>query len=234
MTLPTTTFIHWTKTYRLINSCYPPCNVYEDILAHSEDWELAIELEMMTNPRVRDELGEITLIPKHHRITGTDSWWVTSAFTHINPNGSRFTDGTYGAYYAANNFLTALKEKAHGSIAEFMKATDEPIIDITCRTLVGTIENTLHDIRDTAQWQSCYAPDDYSQSQKLATTLREQESNGIVYKSVRHKKGECFAAFWPDVVTIPIQERHVTLHWNGEHVTAYFEMKEDTKRWAVL
>lgn len=228
--LPPLAHIKWNKTYRLINSCYPPCDIWEDIINNSDDWQLAFEIETMSNPRVRQEVGDISLIPPKRMISGPNSWWVVSAFTHVNPHGSRFTDGTYGAYYAAHSFHTALKEKAYGFTRQFMEATNEPIIDITCRTLVGKINKDLHDIRDKEVWKECYHDKDYSCSQRLARELRKKDSNGIVYKSVRDEKGECFAAFWPDVVTIPLQERHVVLHWDGEKVSSYFEIKDDNKK----
>ncbi len=221
--------VKWEKTYRLINSCYPPCNIWEDIISNNEDWISAIEISEMTNSRVRQEIGDISLISKERMITGINSWWVISAFTHVNPNGSRFNDANFGAYYATNDFITAVKEKAYGYTKEFMEATKEPIIDITCRTLLGKIDNNLHDIRQIDSWKECYLENDYTYSQELAKKLREEGSYGIVYKSIRDKDGECFAAFWPDVIDIPIQERHVVFHWNGEKVESYFEIREGFK-----
>jgi hypothetical protein len=226
---PPISHVKWNKTYRLINSCYPVCDVWEDIISNSNDWQLAYELEAISNPRVRQEIGDVTLIPPKRMVTGSNSWWVTSAFTHIMPQGSRFTDGTYGAYYAAHDFQTALREKAYGFTKQFMKATNEPIQDIDCRTLLGKIDSNLHDIRDRNDWQKCYHDEDYVSSQLLARKLRENNSNGIVYRSVRNEGGECFAAFWPDVITIPSQERHVVLHWDGEKITSYFEIKGESQ-----
>ncbi|MDF2974655.1 MAG: uncharacterized protein K0R61_5105 [Microvirga sp.] len=34
-------------------------------------------------------------------------------FTHLNPKGSRFSDGSYGVYYAADRLSTAIAETAH-------------------------------------------------------------------------------------------------------------------------
>jgi hypothetical protein len=220
--LPDISKVRWNKTYRLINSCYPPCDIWEDVISKAKDWKLAYEIEAMTNPRIRQEIGEISLIPDNRIIKGVNSWWVIAAFTHINPIGTRFTEGTFGAYYAANNFETALSEKSYHT-KKFMEATEEEIANITCRTLLGKINAELHDIRDFEKWKGCYNPDDYSKSQHLAGKLRDIESNGIVYKSVRNPVGECFAAFWPDVVSIPIQERHVVLHWNGEKISWYYD-----------
>jgi hypothetical protein len=53
--------------------------------------------------------------------------------------------------------------------------------------------------------------------------LREAGSNGLVYPSVRHEGGACAAVFWPDVVGIPMQERHLQYEWDGKRFTRYFD-----------
>ena len=45
-------------------------------------------------------------------------------------------------------------------------------------------------------------------------------------------EGHAFGAFWPDVVTIPIQARHLQYHWNGERASRWFEYGAD--RWHDL
>ncbi len=37
---------------------------------------------------------------------------VMAPFTHLNPKGSRFSDGSYGVYYAAKRLSTAIAETA--------------------------------------------------------------------------------------------------------------------------
>lgn len=234
MKMPGLSRVNWDKTYRLVNSCYPPCNVWEDIISNPEDWEMAYKIECLTNPRVRNEIGQIHLIPKERMIMQTNSWWVTSAFTHINPEGGRFNTVHFGVYYAANQFMTALKEKAFGLTRQFLSDSAEPAIETTCRVFLGKIDANLHDVRDQKEWLDCYYDADYTQSQKLAVALRDQDSDGIVYKSVRDPKGDCFGAFWPDVVSIPTQERHVVLHWDGEKVNSYYEIRDQGEKWLSL
>jgi pyruvate/2-oxoglutarate dehydrogenase complex dihydrolipoamide dehydrogenase (E3) component len=65
-----------------------------------------------------------------------------------------------------------------------------------------------------------------------AQALREAGSNGIVYPSVRHKGGQCLAAFYPDVASIPVQTKHVALKWNGERISKWFDY--ETEEWSVL
>ena len=43
-------------------------------------------------------------------------------------------------------------------------------------------------------------------------------ADGIVYPSVRNAGGQCFAAFYPDVMSAPVQGRHLSYHWDGARI----------------
>ena len=49
----------------------------------------------------------------------------------------------------------------------------------------------------------------YTASQHLGRTLRESESNGVAYDSVRRIGGECAAVFRPPLLSNARQERHL-------------------------
>lgn len=75
-------------------------------------------------------------------------------------------------------------------------------------------------------------PNSYAASQPFGQRRRETGSNGICYPSVRHPGGRCIAAFWPNVVGIPIQERHLQYDWDGKRVTRYFDYGQEV--WTSL
>ena len=150
-------------------------------------WDALIELEEITNPRVRDQVGQIRLVPPERRVSGVNASWVMAAFTHVNPKGSRFSDGTYGVYYAANNLETAIAETIH-HFAAFARDADDPARREDMRVLVGSISSMFHDVGLLRPEEHCTAvldPNDYHAGQALARSLREQHSNGVVYPSVR-------------------------------------------------
>lgn len=84
--------------YRIIPSVYPPINFFEDLVDPSE-MEILWEIEHLTNERLRQEAGDIFLVPTEDRISGPDASIVMAAFTHTG-KASRFTDGSFGIYYA--------------------------------------------------------------------------------------------------------------------------------------
>ena len=140
-------------------------------------------------------------------------------FVHVSPDRpGRFHDGTFGAYYTARQFETAVAETAWHK-GRFYRATAEaPGWFSQLRELVGAVTARLHDLRGQAAFAPCLAPEEYSQSQRLARNLRAAGSDGLVYPSVRDAGGECVAAFWPDVVALPVQGRHLAYHFDGQRI----------------
>jgi len=66
-------------------------------------------------------------------------------FTHVNVLGSRFSDGSYGVYYAARQLETAIRETAY-HFARFASHADDPPRRETMRVLVGSIEHSFDDV----------------------------------------------------------------------------------------
>jgi len=222
----------WQSAFRLIPSRFPPIDLFERVAA-SEDWEALIDLESMTNPRIREETGAISLVPEARRVAGPGASIVMAPFTHASTDRpTRFSDGTYGVYYAAQKFETALREVAF-HMGRFHAATADKPLRSDYRAYQGTVDNTLSDL--TAKpYPNLLSPDiaTYPAAQRFAKMLRESGRNGIVYPSQRHAGGRCLAAFWPDVISIPVQSKHVALRWDGSRMSGWFDYK--TERWNDL
>jgi len=87
--------------YRLIPSKFPPIALFDDV-ADAEDFEDLFAVQAMTNPRLKEQVGNLDAIPGDDRVYGIPgAGYVMAAFTHINPDGSRFSNGDFGIYYAA-------------------------------------------------------------------------------------------------------------------------------------
>ena len=219
--------VQWKATYRLVPSRFPPIELFERI-APREDFDLLYKLEEMTNPRIRDETGNIQLVPPQRRVTGPGASIVMAPFTHCSTSRpSRFTDGSFGIYYAGRSFNTALLEVTF-HMGRFHAATNDPPLTDTYRSYKGAINREMNDIRGDGH-AHLLSPDvaDYARPQAFAKVLRNAGSNGIVYPSVRHAGGQCIAAFWPNVVAIPMQDRHVQMKWDGKVVSGWFEFRAD-------
>ncbi|WP_413772253.1 RES family NAD+ phosphorylase [Marinobacter sp. LV10R510-11A] len=107
----------------------------------------------MTNDRLLDEAGDLQLVASGDRLVGPGSSPVMAAFTHRGFR-SRFTNGDFGVYYAADSLETAIAETIYYK-ERGMKAANE--------------------------------------------------SNRLLYNSVRRPGYECLAAFRPIALCAPAQ-----------------------------
>ncbi len=215
------TRVRFRSTYRIVSSRFPPVGVF-DTIADPADIEALHELEAMTNPRMRDALGAIGLVPPERRIAGPGTTPIMAAFTHLNPEGSRFTPGWYGVYYCAREQQTAVAETVFHR-ERFLRSTDEPACVLDMRCYVGEIDSRLHDIR--GGYPALHDPDSYVASQRFAVELRADGGNGIVYDSVRAPGGTCVAAFHPDVLKPVHQGPHLQYHWDGSRIAHVTEAR---------
>jgi RES domain len=218
--------IDWPESHRNIRTIYPPVWLFEDI-ADPADWELIASAEAKMNPRVRDEMGDLALVPASRRLSGPSASLAMAAFTHASRDRpSRFSDGGYGVWYCGDRFEVALMETAH-HFERFMRRTNEPPGDAQYRELTARISGSLHDVRGEG-FEGCLAPDDWREAQSLAVSLRGSGSDGVVYRSVRWPEGQAAALFWPDCITLPIrQARTLHYHWDGNRMTRYFVIGGD-------
>ncbi len=208
------------RIFRLVPSRFPPVGPW-DRIASPDDFEALAEIESLTNARIRDELGALATIPRERRVSGAGTTPIMAAFTHLNPEGSRFSDGSYGVFYAALELETAIRETVFHR-ERFLARTREPAQQVQMRCYVSSLRRPLHDIR--GGHPKLHAADSYSASQAFARDLRAQNSNGIAYDSVRRAGGQCIAAFWPDVVAPCSQGKHYAYCWDGNAIGSVLEL----------
>ncbi|HEX9106300.1 MAG TPA: RES family NAD+ phosphorylase [Longimicrobiales bacterium] len=216
--------LRWEPCFRIVPSRFPPIDLFERV-APPQDWEALIELESMTNDRLRDEVGQIQLVPPAERVSGPGAGYVMAAFTHIAPGGGRFNDPTFGAYYTSRTLETAVWETRYHR-ARFLRATAEPPLELDMRVLEARLAGEYHDLRGLQeQWPAVYDPADYSAGQALARRLRAAGSDGVAYDSVRQSGGECAAVFRPRLLTRCRESRTLTYIWDGEKISGVYEKK---------
>lgn len=216
--------IAWTPCWRIIPDRFPPIALFERV-TDPDDLEAILELESLTSSGLRDEVGDIRLVPPEDRISGPGTSVIMAAFTHLNPEGSRFTDGTYGVFYAADDLATALAETRHHR-ERFMRATAQARMELGMRVYLVDLDGDLHDLRGQKTARPLvYHDDDYAAGQHLARTLRNEGSNGIAYDSVRRAGGECVAVFRPRLLSNARQERHLCYVWDGRQIATVYEKR---------
>jgi hypothetical protein len=220
-----TSAVRWLPCYRIIPSRFPPINLFERV-TDPADLETVLDIESMTNDRLRDEVGALNLVPPEDRISGPGTSPIMAAFTHLPPYGSRFTDGSFGVFYAGRTLDTSIAETKHHREA-FLRATSEPRIELDMRVYAVDLDTMLHDIRGMKDTMAeVYDPSSYAASQALAIEIRTSGSSGLAYDSVRNPDGECVAIFKPRVLSNCRQERHLTYVWDGSSISTVYEKRD--------
>ncbi|MCB1690153.1 MAG: RES family NAD+ phosphorylase [Halioglobus sp.] len=198
--------------YRVILARYPQIHLFERV-SSPQDWEVLYAVESLTNPRLRDEVGDIRMVPPEDRVYGDGASWIMAAFTHppVDARGGRF-NRDFGLYYCTADEAVAIAESSFHR-ARFLResridhATQEMRV---IRAQLGP--TTLHDVRHLVG-DAIYDPDEYAVGQRLGYALRNAKSFGVHYQSVR-AEGECYGVMRPRVLSDAIHWRYLRYHYD--------------------
>jgi len=220
--VPPTRRVQWDPCVRVVPSRFPPIALFERV-ADPADYDSVYAIEALTNTRLRDEVGELSLVAREDRVSGPGASWVMAPFTHISGPGGRFSTAAFGAYYCARTLETAVAETRHHR-ERFLRATREGSMELSMRVIHATLDAELHDLRgESSNYPELMSLTDYGASQALAVRLRAAGAWGIAWDSVRHDGGECAAVLRPPALTSPRQAQHLTYVWDGTRITHVYQ-----------
>jgi RES domain-containing protein len=177
----------------------------------------AARLDAATNERIHGELNGLSGISPFELVYGIpNAHIIRAAFLHPGPFGSRFNDTTRGAWYAAKKVETSIAEVAYHKSKRLSEMVVPGLPDERPNEEVSTYDDwqadfqaPFHILEPREEYADCLQPEPvpqcYRPSQLLAQQLLAQQSNGILYPSVRHKGGRCLACFRPAFVYQPRQ-----------------------------
>ena len=214
--------------YRVILSRYPQISLFERA-SRPQDWEVLYAVESLTNPRLRDEVGDIRLVPPEDRVYGDGASWIMAAFTHrpVDGRGGRF-NRDFGIYYCAADEAVAIAESSFHR-ARFLresrieKTTQEMRV---IRAQLGPV--SLHDVRHLAG-HAIYDSEEYGSAQQLGYALRDAKSFGVHYQSVR-AEGECCGVMRPKAVSDAIHWRYLRYHYEQGSIIEVESLEGGSKR----
>lgn len=208
------------KVHRLIPSKFPPVSLF-DWAETQEELEQIAFLEGLTNERLLSELGNINLVSKEDWVGGQGSTPLMASFTHLG-FPSRFSDGSFGIYYAANTRQAAIKETIFHR-ERFYSASNEPACSISMREYIAKVQKPLIDLTGHEYSHLLHPnPDYYEYSQDFGKKISTEKHWGIVYPSIREEGAQCVAIFRPPALTIPIQGCHLKYIWDGERIAEVY------------
>ncbi|WP_150642023.1 RES family NAD+ phosphorylase [Pseudomonas fluorescens] len=205
------------QAYRLVNSKFPPIALFDDV-ADADEFEDLYQIQALTNPRLQNETGRLELIPRGEIPFGIPGCsYATAPFTHVNPAGSRFSDGSFGVLYLAGSMETALAEVQHHQSLYWSKVPSLNYERFVFRGLsCSFVDATMKDAASIPMTDPVYAPDDYAQSHRLGRAIKDAGCPGLRYNSVRMHGSYCWALMTPRPVSSIIQTAHYEMIWNGQ------------------
>jgi RES domain-containing protein len=221
--------VAWRPSYRIIPTRHPPVQLFERV-ADPAELEQVFLIESLTNSRLREQF-DLTRLDPEDRVSGPGTSFIMGALTHVpTDRGGRFSDPTFGAYYAARDLDTAVEETIHHG-DRFRRESSEPPGRFDMRVLRSNLRAPLHDLRGTGRdWPEIYHPEDYGASQALARELRAARSWGVAYDSVRREGGECAAVFRPRALSPCKISEHLEYLWDGERTVEVFFKRRILRR----
>ncbi len=206
--------------YRLISSKYPPISLFDDV-ASNEDFEAVYAVQALTNPRLRQEVGDLNLVPRERRpfdIPGCS--YALGPFVHVNSSGSRFSAGQFGVFYAAETMATGITETRYHQQRYFQGVADLKYDRIQMRGLRVVFTASLVNIYapriDTFGW---YDAEAYNAAQQFGDVLKKADEDGVLYASVRDQGKPCYALFSPHLINSVVQTGHYEYQWDGQRIT---------------
>ncbi|BBI53595.1 hypothetical protein HORIV_60160 [Vreelandella olivaria] len=92
------------------------------------------------------------------------------------------------------------------------------------RVYLSDLTGQLIDLRRQDAAQTLLRPDSWAAGQTLGRRAWEEQTDGIVYPSVRDPDGECAAVLRPPVLSATRQERHLGYDWDGQRIRHVYEL----------
>lgn len=205
--IPAVTDVRAVDTHRLIPSKYSESGTVLSRLTEEEAiLNDLMELDGATNDRLLGEEGLLPGIGVHELLYGVRyAHIVNAAFTHAAPSGGRFNNSERGAWYCGVERETSVAEVAFHKVRQLEEVDWAEEEVSTFDDYLADFTTEMHDVRGQRPQYRRYLkaapiPDCYADPQLFAAALLAQQSNGVIYPSVRQKGGTCIVCFRPTLV----------------------------------
>ncbi|WP_374597979.1 RES family NAD+ phosphorylase [Brevundimonas sp.] len=208
------------RTVRLVSSARLRPPVLEDLVP-PEMMDALHELEGATSGRLNGQWRGTVGIDKNEFVYGVQhAAFINASFAYPRPNQlNRFNGDARGAWYAALDVRTCLEEiKFH--ITQELENINEFRTRIEYAEMHASFAGDFLDLT-AANDHECLHPDPaigYPVGNAVADAARAHGLNLIMYPSIRHKGGTCFAALSPHAVQSVAQGDVWEMIWTGDAV----------------
>ena len=204
------------RTVRLVSTARLRAPVLERLVSADEATALA-EIEGATSQRLVAEQRGAEGIGRDEFVHGVPyANFVNAAFAYWKPREPNRFNATRGAWYAALDVETCMREVAY-HMAEFLARSGVLKGVVEYAEMFASMAGEFVDLRGSSG-RPCLDPDPakgYPIGNTLADAARAQGLNGIIYPSVRHAGGTCIVALTPHAVQSVAPGAVYRFEWAG-------------------
>lgn len=216
--IPVTT-LAYPKTVRLVSTARLREAVLASLVDTTDEFAELAEIEAATSTRIHAQATGILGLAANELVYDVPhAHFINASFAYAKPREpNRFNGETRGAWYAALSVETCLAEIIF-HMTEFLARTGVYQATTDYAEMFCSVSGEFVDLRPVPN-HPALSPDKvtgYPGGNRLALGARSAGLNGIIYPSVRHDGGTCFAVLRPAAVQSVRQGDVWRLSWKGK------------------
>jgi RES domain-containing protein len=221
------------STVRLVTTARLRDAVLKALADNEAELAQLAEIEGATSARLIAQDHGLNAIAARDFLYGIPhAHFVNAAFAYARPREpNRFNGPDRGAWYAALKVQTCLAEVAF-HMTGFLGATGvyEGVVEYA--EMHASLAGEYLDLRQAPRHRALGADlaASYKAGNALADAVMARGINGIIYPSMRHKGGTCFAVLWPHAVQSVAQGDVWRLTWDKSPAPKMQRMTGGQKR----
>jgi hypothetical protein len=206
------------RTVRLVSTARLRPPVLAPLADTAEELTELAEIEAATSSRMQAQATGLSGLFANELVYDVPhAYFINASFAYAKPREpNRFNGETRGAWYAALSVETCLAEIAF-HMTEFLARTGRLEAVAEYAEMFCSVSGAFLDLRPMPAHPALSADKTrgYPEGNRLAVEARRAGLNGIVYPSVRHRGGTCFAILRPAAVQSVRQGDVWRLTWHG-------------------
>ncbi|CAD7052802.1 RES domain-containing protein [Pseudorhizobium endolithicum] len=216
--VPVTTTAY-SRTVRLVSTARLRESVLAPLVDDADELAELAEIEGATSSRSIAESTGISGLGAHELVYDVPhAHFINASFAYAKPREpNRFNGENRGAWYAALDVETCLAEITF-HMTEFLARTGRFEAVVEYAEMFCSLSGDFLDLRPLPRHPALHRDKEigYREGNTLAAQARAQGLNGIIYPSVRHPGGTCFAVLRPAAVQSVRQGDVYRLIWAGD------------------
>ena len=206
---------------RVVADPRPPLAALAELVEDPADLDLLLELRAPADSLARDAMKALAVVAAADRYRGPHAAVVMAPFLMLGP--SRFSAGTYGVLYAANEMDVAVRESAYHAAAKLAASSAPPGRVSRFAITMSLDDRNVADVRLASGGDpAIYDANVYTAAQRVGRDMRTRGHDGLWYDSVRAPGGTCYAVFRPAAITtVEDASDELAFVWDGSRIDRY-------------